>query len=134
MHGQCRFPRGRPSRAGHDRPLRGTIRGAFAASAVVLLAVAGTVPVAAQEQPTPTRPDSVLTPGAVLDVSDTDVCTPGYSKRVRHVTAETKRAVYAEYGVTVHAPGEYEGDHLISLEIGGSNAIKNLWPESYLTE
>ena len=100
----------------------------------MLLAAAGAAPVAAQEQPTPIRPDSVMTPGAVLDVSDTDVCTPGYSKRVRHVTAETKRAVYAEYGVTVHAPGDYEVDHLISLEIGGSNSIKNLWPESYLTE
>ena len=73
-----------------------------------------------------------MTPGAVLDVSDTDVCTPGYSSRVRHVTAETKREVYAEYGVTVHAPGDYEIDHLISLEIGGSNSIKNLWPQSYL--
>ena len=134
MRAQCEPRGGRRSRTGHDRPLRGTIRGAFAAATVVLLAAAGVAPVAAQEQPTPIRPDSVMTPGAVLDVSDTDVCTPGYSKRVRHVTAETKRAVYAEYGVTVHAPGDYEVDHLISLEIGGSNSIKNLWPESYLTE
>jgi len=127
-------PRGGRRRAGHDRPLPRTIWGAFAAAAVVLLAFAGAAPVAAQDQPAPIRPDSVLTPGAVLDVSDTDVCTPGYSKRVRHVTAETKRAVYAEYGITAHAPGDYEVDHLISLEIGGSNSIKNLWPESYLTE
>ncbi len=74
-----------------------------------------------------------MTPGAVLNVADTDVCTPGYSSRVRHVTAQTKREVYAEYGITVHAPGDYEVDHLISLEIGGSNSIKNLWPQSYLT-
>jgi hypothetical protein len=100
----------------------------------VLLAFAGASPVAAQDQPTPIRPDSVMTPGAVLDVSDTDVCTPGYSKRVRHVTSDTKRAVYAEYGITGHEPGAYEIDHLISLEIGGSNSIKNLWPESHLTE
>jgi hypothetical protein len=25
----------------------------------------------------------------------------------------------------------YEVDHLVSLELGGSNAITNLWPEHY---
>ena len=33
-----------------------------------------------------------------------------------------------------HKPGDYEVDHLISLELGGSNSIKNLWPQSYLTQ
>jgi len=52
---------------------------------------------------------------------------------VRHVTAATKRAVYAEYHITHRAPREYEVDHLISLELGGSNSIRNLWPQSYET-
>jgi hypothetical protein len=43
-------------------------------------------------------------------------------------------AVYREYGIVHHASGEYEIDHLISLELDGSNDIKNLWPESYRTE
>ena len=34
-----------------------------------------------------------------------------------------------EYGITSHAPGQYEVDHLVSLELGGSNDIANLWPE-----
>jgi hypothetical protein len=45
-----------------------------------------------------------------------------------------KRQVYAEYGITSHAPGEFEVDHLISLELGGSNSIRNLWPQSYRTQ
>jgi hypothetical protein len=41
--------------------------------------------------------------------------------------------VYAEYGITEHQLGEYKVDHL-ALSIGGSNSIKNLWPESYRTD
>src|SRR5262249_44533927 len=52
----------------------------------------------------------------------------------RHVSGKAKALVYAEYGIVSHQPGEYEVDHLISLELGGSHDIKNLWPESYWTE
>jgi hypothetical protein len=45
-----------------------------------------------------------------------------------------KRSVYRAYGIATHAPGEYEVDHLISLELGGSNAAANLWPQPYRTE
>jgi hypothetical protein len=70
----------------------------------------------------------------VLAVEAGTVCIPGYAKSVRHVSGRTKAAVCAEYGIAAHQPGEYEIDHLISLELGGSNDIKNLWPESYRTE
>jgi hypothetical protein len=51
---------------------------------------------------------------------------------VRNVSEATKNQVYAEYGIASHASGQYEVDHLISLELGGSNSIKNLWPEPYV--
>jgi hypothetical protein len=81
----------------------------------------------------PFLPDSAKTPGATLDVTATDICVPGYSKKVRNVPVAVKRQAYALYGIQTHEPGEYEVDHLISLELGGSNSIRNLWPESFRT-
>ena len=58
-----------------------------------------------------------------------DICVPGYSSKVRNVPDSEKNQVYAEYNIASHTAGEYEVDHLISLELGGSNDIANLWPE-----
>ena len=76
-------------------------------------------------------PKPSLTPGDALDVTPTDFCVPGYSSKVRDVPESVKNQAYDEYGITSHQPNQYEVDHLISLELGGSNSIKNLWPESY---
>ena len=85
------------------------------------------------QQPTPIVPDPKLTPGDAFEVTAQDLCVPGYTKKVRNVPAEMKREVYQEYGITSHGSGDYEVDHLIPLELGGSNSIKNLWPESHRT-
>jgi hypothetical protein len=75
-------------------------------------------------------PDSPCTPGAILPDATVDkICQPGYSSSVRNVPDSLKNDVYAEYGIASHTPGQYEVDHLISLELGGSNDIANLWPE-----
>jgi hypothetical protein len=49
---------------------------------------------------------------------------------VRNVPESEKRQVYAEYGIYSHTAGQYEVDHYVSLELGGSNDIANLWPEA----
>lgn len=75
-------------------------------------------------------PDSACTPGAIFtNIAKEQICQPVYSQGVRDVPNNVKDQVYAEYGITHHATGEYEVDHLISLELGGSNDIANLWPE-----
>jgi hypothetical protein len=80
-------------------------------------------------------PDTSITTGAIIDTVDTTyICKKGYSASVRNVPLSRKDSVYSLYNIKHHAKGEYEIDHLISLELGGSNEIKNLWPESYLTE
>lgn len=82
----------------------------------------------------PFVPDSSLTPGDVLPVSKREICIPGYSKRVRYVPASVKQEVFRLYGITSRQPYEFEVDHLISLELGGSNSIRNLFPQSYKGE
>ena len=82
----------------------------------------------------PTLPDPKLTPGATLPVSKYDICVPGYAGHARNVPQSVKEQAYESYGITSREPGEYEVDHLISLELGGSNDIDNLWPQSYKTQ
>jgi hypothetical protein len=80
---------------------------------------------------TPLFPDTSKTPGVTRAVTTKAVCVPGSSKAVRNVPTSEKNAVYKEYGIVKRAPGSYEIDHDISLELGGSNEIGNLWPEIY---
>ena len=68
----------------------------------------------------------------------------GFTKDARHVTDSDKWRVLVRYGLakgdfdpahkkTTLSPllRRYEIDHFISLELGGANDIKNLWPEPY---
>jgi hypothetical protein len=74
-------------------------------------------------------PDPKLTPGDALPaVTAADICTPGWASEHRHVTESMRDQVYAEYGRT-RGPDCCEVDHLIPLELGGSNGMKNLWPQ-----
>src|SRR5579871_916229 len=73
-------------------------------------------------------PDPQLTPGdAIPNVTAAEVCTPGFARSVRRVSLETRRDVFAEYGLQGNHTGYCGGpqgcevDHLISLELGGSN-------------
>ena len=75
-------------------------------------------------------PNPALTPGAAFAVGRARICMSGYASSVRDVPESEKDAVYARYGVP-HVPYQHEVDHLVSLEIGGSNAMSNLWPEPY---
>lgn len=80
-------------------------------------------------------PDPTCTPGAVdPGVTQSNlpqtICRSGYSSSVRAPATETGKAKtisLAQYGEQYTKTTEY--DHLISLELGGTNATSNLWPE-----
>lgn len=80
-------------------------------------------------------PDPVCTPGAV-DPAVTEanlastICKSGYTTTVRAPASDTnkeKALSLSQYGQSRVSSTEY--DHLISLQLGGTNAVSNLWPE-----
>jgi len=85
-------------------------------------------------------PDANCTPGAI-DTTVTQnniqstICVSGYTSTVRPSTSYTnklKAQQIIDYGYTDTNMSNYEEDHLISLELGGSPTdTKNLWPEPY---
>jgi hypothetical protein len=76
-------------------------------------------------------PDPACSPGAVLTTDIKTICKVGYTATVRNVSTATKKKVFQEYDIPYSEHSNYEVDHIISLEIGGSNDISNLFPESY---
>ena len=82
-------------------------------------------------RPTPTPdlraflPNHKLTPGDKLPVTIADLCATGYS--LPELTTAQKRQVFRRYHLKQIS--SYAIDHLIPVEIGGSNDLKNLWPQ-----
>ncbi len=105
--------------------------GAASASAVSCYAINGHIA-------TKALPDRRCTPGATnpavtqADISRT-ICKSGWTTTVRppeSYTEPLKIAQIAEYHYADRKVGDYEEDHLIPLELGGSpQSVKNLWPE-----
>jgi hypothetical protein len=77
-------------------------------------------------------PDRRCSPGAYYSgLSSAVICAAGFhTGSIRNVPESEKHAVELEYGLSPRAYGStLEIDHIVSLELGGSNAIANLFPE-----
>jgi hypothetical protein len=78
------------------------------------------------------KPDRRCSPGA-LDVARTAavICAKTFhTSDVRSVSSAEKHQVEVEYGLEPKRYGTtLEIDHIVSLELGGSNDVANLYPE-----
>jgi hypothetical protein len=83
----------------------------------------------------PIKPSRTLTPGATRTVNAHELCgaaaSPDDDGVARLIPVSTQRQVFREYGIEGAPSKDYEVDFLITPELGGSNDIHNLWPESY---
>ena len=73
-------------------------------------------------------PNSRLTPGDALKVTADDLCKPGHTEIEGNISVRLKSQVFDRYGIRGDLIG-YKVEHLIPPELGGSNSLKNLWPQ-----
>jgi hypothetical protein len=76
-------------------------------------------------------PNPTFTPGSTRQVNLADLCAMDREEVVRSVPASVERQVFEEYGIAHLAAADFEVDYLITPGLGGSDDVKNLWPEPH---
>jgi hypothetical protein len=76
-------------------------------------------------------PRKTLTPGAVLPVALNELCDARTVDNDPPVNPNLQQAVFKEYGLANSSRIAYALDYLITPALGGSDDIKNLWPQPY---
>jgi len=101
----------------------------------LMLGATGVLASAAPDVQNSSSTPGVRDPNVTKGNIQTTICVAGYTETVRPhlpVTNAIKRKQIAAFGYSDKKMADYEEDHLISLEIGGSPADeRNLWPEHY---
>jgi len=77
------------------------------------------------------EPNPELTPGAIRQVSISDVCAVPHEEVVVDVPNSLREKILREYGIKEKRKGDYEIDFLIAPSLGGTEELRNLWPEPY---
>ena len=115
------------SAAAKGFPRLATAVGAFASVAVLVLVLFQTTVNA--EGP---RPRSGLTPGESKAVTIAEVCRNTEAEVVtRDIPVETRNRVFAAYGIAPANRDQFEVDYLITPDLGGTETLRNLWPQPY---
>ncbi|MCU1385849.1 MAG: hypothetical protein JWL71_4546 [Acidobacteria bacterium] len=95
---------------------------------VIGLASAATMTLAADTLPIG-LPSSSLTPGDARKVTKEQICAPGYAASIKVTKESTKEEAFSRYGLRDGKSTTEVLDHLIPIELGGTDSIENLWPE-----
>jgi hypothetical protein len=76
-------------------------------------------------------PDRQLTPGLVRAATLEDLCSAAHEEVVGQVNTPLRNEVLDEYGITNRRASDYEIDYLVAPGLGGTEDIRNLWPQPY---
>ena len=100
----------------------------LSATSLCLMLVLGSLAQALPQDSISYLPNPKLTPGNTTDVTKDDLCDSKHETFDRKIPIAVKRQVLDNYGIGPDRMG-YNVDHLIPEKLGGSNSIKNLWPQ-----
>jgi hypothetical protein len=78
-------------------------------------------------------PNHALTPGMTRPVELDTVCSANENDDLDpEVPQQTRKAVFQEYGISMERSAkDFQVDYLISPQLGGTDDVRNLWPQSY---
>ena len=74
-------------------------------------------------------PSSFLTPGDAKKVTREQICVPGYLASIKATRESVKEEAFSRYGLRDGKSTTEVLDHLIPVELGGTDNVENLWPE-----
>jgi hypothetical protein len=76
-------------------------------------------------------PRADLTPGITQPITVSEICGANRFGRTRPIPASVHQRVFQSYHADYRRAAEYELDHLITPELGGTQDARNLWPQPY---
>jgi hypothetical protein len=94
---------------------------------VLALMAAATMTVAADSQSG--LPNNFLTPGDTKKVTKEQVCAPDYLSTIKPIKDSMKAQAFERYGLRADKADADVLDHLVPLELGGTDDLENLWPQ-----
>ena len=74
-------------------------------------------------------PNSFLTPGNTKKVTKEQICAADYAATMKPLSESKKNEAFGRYGVRPDRSGGDILDHLVPVELGGSDDLENLWPQ-----
>jgi hypothetical protein len=84
-----------------------------------------TVPISVLLAHTPGATNPTITQATVTST----ICQPRYVNQIKsQISKKTSTEVFAEYAIATKMRSDYAIDHLVPLDLGGTNALTNLWP------
>jgi hypothetical protein len=124
--------RARLAESASAAPCRRWWRLAPAAAAFLSVAAATLIIFEATVSAEGPKPKARLTPGETRPITLDQVCRSSKAEVVSSgIPPETRRAVFASYGIRPARVDEFEIDYLITPDLGGAASIRNLWPQPY---
>lgn len=77
------------------------------------------------------KPIAALTPGEALRISVPQVCSSDLNTPRLMLPASLRTQVFRAYGMAGVREQDFEVDYLITPDLGGTDTLRNLWPEPY---